>query len=198
MSLNRAPRVHHEHNPNHTSIMSTATQEKPAASQSCPAGQEMPKPLKEHEWLERFAGEWTFEGEASCQPGQSPVRFSGRDSARMIGGFWLVSQGKGDSKEMSYESLLTLGYDPEKEKYVGSWRDSMSAWLWRYEGTVDAGGAVLTLETEGPSPQDFDARAKFREVTEFKSPDHRVFTSSVLGGDGQWKTVVTIHFRRVR
>ena len=37
---------------------------------------------------------------------------------------------------------------------------------------------------------------KFKEVTEFRSPDHRVFNSSMLGEDGEWRTVVNVVFRR--
>jgi uncharacterized protein DUF1579 len=46
---------------------------------------------------------------------------------------------------------------------------------------------------EAPRP---DGPSKFREVTELKSPDHKVFTSSILGPDGSWNTIMTINIRR--
>lgn len=72
----------------------------------------------------------------------------------------------------------------------------MSSYLWHYEGTVDATGRILTLETEGPQPDAPGKNVAFREVTEFKSNDYRVFTSSRQTADGQWTTMLTIHYRR--
>jgi hypothetical protein len=92
--------------------------------------------------------------------------------------------------------LLTLGYDPAKKKYVGTWVGSMMAYLWVYEGAVDAGGKALTLETEGPDCMGGGGTAKFREVMEMKGENERVFTSSTLGADGKWSTVMTSRYRR--
>jgi hypothetical protein len=44
---------------------------------------------------------------------------------------------------MTYGHLLTLGYDPEKKKYIGTWIDSMLNYMWKYEGTVDARARCL-------------------------------------------------------
>jgi hypothetical protein len=154
----------------------------------------MSPPVKQHAWLHRFEGDWDSEGEIVMDPSQPPMKITGFDRARMIGGFWVVSEGRGN--EMNFESRLTLGYDEKKQKYVGTWVDSMSSHLWHYEGTVDAAGRILTLETEGPQPDVPGKNVPFREVTEFKSDDHRVFTSSRLNADGKWATLVTIHFRR--
>ena len=88
-----------------------------------------------------------------------------------------------------------LGYDAEKRKYVGTWVDSMNSYLWKYEGSVDASGKVLTLETVGPSPLK-PGLVRFKEVTEFRSKDHRVFTSSMQNDDGTWVTLVTADYRR--
>ena len=171
----------------------TAAENLSASAQPCDPGQ-MPAPAKEHEWLQKFVGEWEAEVEVFMEPGKPPMKMKGFNRDRMLGGLWLISEGGNDS--MPYQFLLTLGYDPQKKKYVGSWTDTMTSYLWRYEGTVNAEGNILTLETEGPAPMAPEKHSKFREVTEFKTRDHRVFTSSILSDDGTWNTVLTVNARR--
>ena len=38
--------------------------------------------------------------------------------------------------------------------------------------------------------------AKYRDVIEPKSDDHRVLTSHVQGEDGSWQSFMTAHYRR--
>ena len=79
---------------------------------------------------------------------------------------------------------------------VGSWIGSMMTHSWVYDGEIDAGGNVLTLYADGPSFTDPATTAKYRDMIEFKSDDHRVLTASVLGDDGKWTTFMTAHYRR--
>lgn len=153
---------------------------------------EMPQPTPEHAWLHRLVGTWELEIEMLL-PGQPPMTTKGTDTSRMVGGFWLVSEGR--NLEFPYECRLTLGYDVRKGEYVGTWVDSMSSHLWQYAGTLDASGQVLTLETEGPFPPVPGTLSKFRETTEFITPDHRVFTSARLIGS-RWTPQLRINFRR--
>jgi hypothetical protein len=95
---------------------------------------------------------------------------------------------------MPFASVLTLGYDPQKQKYIGSWVDSMTSHMWKYEGTVNAAGNILTLDTEMPCGP--GKVSKFKEVTEFKSADHRLFTSTMQGEDGEWRVAVRVNYRR--
>ena len=152
----------------------------------------MPEPTKEHEWLKQFVGEWESELEVFMEPGKPPMKSKGTEVCRAIGGLWVIGEGKSDMGS----HLLTLGYDPEKKKYIGTWIDSMLNYMWKYEGTVDAAGKVLTLETEGPSMMKPGQMAKYKDVTEFKSKDQRAFTSSMLGDDGKWVTIVKVDSRR--
>jgi Protein of unknown function (DUF1579) len=157
---------------------------------------EMPAPQKEHQWLNQLVGEWVTEGEIHMAPGMEPIKSTGTDTSRMLGGFWLVSDVKGDVMGMSMEAKLTIGYDTEKKKYVGSWVDSMTSYMWTYEGSVDESGKVLTLNTQGPCPQRGGQMGNFKEVIEIKNKDEHTFTSSIQEEDGKWTKMVSVSYRR--
>jgi hypothetical protein len=157
---------------------------------------QMPAPQKEHQWLQQFAGEWETEAVAYLEPGKPPIKCKGTESARTVGGFWMIAENKGKFMDMPVTGVMTLGYDTEKKKYVGTWICSMTNYLWTYEGTVDSSGKILTLEAEGPCPMSPGKLVKFRDVTEFKSKDHKVLTSSMQAEDGKWVTFATIDCRR--
>jgi len=172
--------------------MSTVSEERP--TQSTPPCQEMARPGQEHQLLEKFVGEWESEGEIMA-PGQPRSKIKGVESSHMVGGFWFVAQIKSTLPDFPYEQILTIGYDTAKKNYIGTVVDSMTSHLWRFEGSFDARGNILTYETEGPVPNP-QTPSKFREVMELKSPDHKVFTSSILKPDGSWETMMTINIWR--
>ncbi|CAN5337661.1 DUF1579 domain-containing protein [soil metagenome] len=151
----------------------------------------MPKPEKEHEWLKAFVGEWENEGECAMDP-KNPQKCKGTETVKSLGGFWIVSEMKGDFGGMPITGTMTLGYDANKKKYVGTWVDSMTPLLWKYEGTVDSTGKILTLESEGPNMLDPTKTCKFRDITEFKADGTRVAKNMMEGPDGKWITVMTM------
>jgi hypothetical protein len=170
-----------------------------AASMTCAAeAPDFPAPQKEHQWLQQLVGEWEAEVEMFMVPGQPPVKSTGTESIRAVGGFWVVAESRGEAMGHPFTGLMTLGYDVETAQYVGTWIDSMSGYLWKYEGTLDPSGKVLTLAAEGPCPMAPGELSKFKEVLELKSPDHKVFTSSIQGKDGKWTKVMTINYRRTK
>jgi hypothetical protein len=160
---------------------------------------EISTPQKEHKWLEKMVGEWTSEAEMTTEPGKPQEKCSGTESVRSLGGLWVLAEGHGEMPGGGGPAtmMLTLGYDPQKKKFVGTWVGSMMTHLWVYSGTLDAGERVLTLEAEGPSMAAPESKmAKYRDVIEFKSDDHRVLTSHMLGDDGKWSHFMTAHYRR--
>jgi hypothetical protein len=157
---------------------------------------QMPPPVKEHEWLKKFVGEWDTSVEIYMEPGKPPMTCKGSETAKMIGGFWIIGEGKSEMMGTPMSSLITLGYDPAKKKYIGTWIDGMSSYLWQYEGTVNEAGTLLTLESSGPCPMTPGKLREFRETVEFKDPDHRIFTSSIKGDDGKWTMIVKGEYHR--
>jgi hypothetical protein len=157
---------------------------------------EMPGPEKEHDWLQQLAGEWESESQMYMEPGKPPVKATGKETARMIGGFWLMAENQSTIMDMPFTGVLTLGYDAEMKKYVGTWIDSVTGYLWKYKGAVDDAGKTLTLETKGPCPRAPGKLSNFKEVIELKGKDHKVFTSSMQQDDGEWIKIVTVDYRR--
>ncbi|NKL35671.1 DUF1579 domain-containing protein [Rhizobium leguminosarum bv. viciae] len=146
--------------------------------------------LKEHSFLERLVGDWTVT--APDMSGGEPWT----ETVRSLHGIWFVAEGTGrmpDGKEAT--SILTLGYNDAKGKYVGSWIGSMMDYMWVYEGEVDASGNVLDLYTTGP---DFNGEglAAYREQITFVDADHRTFVSSAKQPDGSWKQFMEAHYAR--
>jgi hypothetical protein len=70
-------------------------------------------------------------------------------------------------------TIMTLGFDPAKTRFVGTFIGSMMTHMWIYDGQLDAAGKVLTLDAEGPSFTDPAKMAKFQDMIEIKSDDQR-------------------------
>jgi len=157
---------------------------------------EMPKPAKEHEQLAQFAGDWEMTATCHAGPGGEPMTCQGTENAKMVGGFWLMGQGTGDMMGTPMTNVLTLGYDPKTKKYVGTFVCSMDSHLWKYTGDMDDSGKKLTLATEGPTPTDPSAKAKYRETLELVDSNHKTFTSYIQGEDGRWVKFATIEYVR--
>lgn len=155
------------------------------------------EPQKEHQWLQKMIGDWTYEAECNMGPGQPSSKSSGAESVRSLGGLWVLADGKGQMPDgMPATMLMTIGYDPRQKKYVGSWVGSMMTHQWIYSGTLDETAKVLTLDCEGPSFSGDGTLARYQDVIEFKSDDHRILRSQTLGSDGTWNQFMTAHYRR--
>lgn len=155
------------------------------------------KPQAEHEWLNKFVGEWTFEGECQMGPDQPPMTFSGTESARLLGGLWVQAEAKGTMPGGGVStSLFAVTFDPAKGAYVGTFVASVSAFLWVYEGQVDETGTKLILNTTGPDMSGSGGTASYRDITEFTPDGLRILTSEVQGADGGWTQLVRMTFTR--
>ncbi len=150
----------------------------------------------QHQWLDQFIGEWRSECECQMGSDQPTEKSQGTEIGRSIGGLWMVTEGSGTAPDGTpAQTIMTLGFDPERDRFVGTFVCSMMPHLWHYEGRLDTAGKVLTLDTEGLNFSQ-TALAKYQDIIEFVSDDHRIMTSQILGEDGQWTQFMTAHYHR--
>jgi hypothetical protein len=155
------------------------------------------EPQPEHHWLQKLVGEWAYEHECVMGPDQPPMKATGSESVRPIGKLWVQGEGRGEMPDGSpMTSVITLGYDPEKKRFVGTWIGSPMTHLWVYDGELDAARQKLSLFAEGPDFSGGPKLTKYCDAVEFVSDDHRTLTSSLLGDDGKWTQFMTAHYRR--
>lgn len=158
-----------------------------------------PEPQKEHQWLKRLVGEWTMEGEATMGPDKPSEKFSGTESVRSLGDVWFLFEGEGVMPGMGdSKTLMTLGYDPQKQRFVGTFIGSMMTNLWIYDGALDASGKTLVLDSDGPSMTGDGKTSHYKDSITIESDDRRIMTSQVQGADGKWTQIMKMIFRRTK
>ncbi len=157
---------------------------------------QLPGPTKEHAWLKQFVGQWDFESKTVATDEQPAMQSTGSMVSKMLGPFWVVNEIEIAIEGGNFDALQSLGYDPEKKKYVGTWIDSMVNHSWSYEGELEASAEKLVMVAEGPNFMAGGKLTKFRDSYEFKSPDLIATTSEIKGDDGQWITFMTGEMKR--
>lgn len=158
---------------------------------------DIPAPHDSHQWLKRLLGSWTFDGECSMGPDQPPLKNSGREVVEMLGEFWTIGRMSGEMPGggMSH-SVMTLGYDPQQQRFVGTFIASVMTHLWIYNGALD--GNTLTLDTEGPSFAEEGKSARYQDIIELIDDDQRILRSQYLAPDGKWVPFMKVVYRRVQ
>jgi hypothetical protein len=156
-----------------------------------------PEPQQEHKWLQRLVGDWTYEHECSMGPDQPPMKATGTESVRSLGGLWTVGEGRGEMPDGGpAEVIMTLGFDPQTKRFVGTFIGSMMTHMWIYNGTLDASGKVLTLDTKGPDFSGGPDLVDYQDMIEFIDDNHRTLSSQLRGPDGKWQKFMTADYRR--
>jgi hypothetical protein len=93
------------------------------------------------------------------------------------------------------KSVMTLGFDPAKGRFVGTFIATGMTHLWTYSGSLDDAGKVLALDAEGPSFTG-PGTSKYVDSIELVDDDHRIMTSRILMEDGNWVQFMTARYTR--
>lgn len=155
------------------------------------------EPTEQHRWLHKLVGDWTYEHECAMGPDQPRQKFKGSEAGRSLGGVWVVLEGRGEMPGGGVaDTLMTLGFDPKTGRFVGTWVGSPMAFMWLYDGELNAAKKTLSLHSDGPDFTKEGKMAKYKDVIEFVSDDHRTLTAHVRGEDGKWSEFMTAHYYR--
>ncbi len=150
------------------------------------------RPQAEHAALERLVGTWDVKSSMTGPDAHWT------EVCRSLDGTWYIAEGEGDVPGGKAKTIMTLGYDPEKGMYVGTWIGTMMGMLWIYEGDLSEDGNVLSLHATGPDFEVEGQTAEYREQIIFRNDDHRLFTSATKQPDGTWKTFQDLEYVRRR
>jgi hypothetical protein len=129
-------------------------------------------------------------------PSQPPATSKGVDTTVLgPGGFSILTDYKGEFMGIPFTGHGVTTYDAARQKYVGTWLDSMTAGIGISHGTYDAAKKTMTDSMEGP-----DMAGKIttmKAVTEWKDADTKVFTMyNPVGADGKETPGMRMTYKR--
>ena len=159
------------------------------------------EPRREHQWLQQLVGEWEYETEMDAGPGKPRQKFVGAETIRAIGNLWVVCEAVGQAPGVSdnVRMIITLGFDPQKNRFVGTWIGSMMTFMWLYDGALDASGRTLILDCEGPGFTDQTKMAKYQDRITIEGDDRRTLAARTQQGPGgEWIEFMVTRYRRRR
>lgn len=148
----------------------------------------------EHRWLQQLAGTWKFVGE--CKTPEVTSKQEGTQTIRRLGDLWILAEAETQMDSEAMTSIITLGYDPDKGKFVGSFIATMMSSFWLYEGTLDADKKILPLDSEGPRMDGKPGYAKYQDEIEIVSKDEYIFRGRMRQDDGTWIEFMTTRYTR--
>jgi len=157
------------------------------AAADTPVAVPIPPNAAMHPFLQRMVGDWEIRNEMESPDGEAMVMEATESVAAL--GPWIVSEMSVASDGADFDARLQVTYDEERGRFVGTWVDSSSTFLWMYEGDLD--GDTLTLEAEGPSFEDPTVHTLYRDIVTIVSDDRREHRSEMRTKDGTWVEMVS-------
>jgi hypothetical protein len=151
-------------------------------------------PTTEHQWLKQLLGTWEIVPAPETPADQLQ---QGTETYRALGDFWVVGHAVTTFAEGGMENVVTLGFDPDRAKFVGTWVGSPMEHLWLYEGTLDADSNTLTLDSIGP---DFfggrEGMIRYQDIVVLDG-DRRWLRAQYEDENGVFQSMMETEYRRV-
>ncbi|WP_437187479.1 DUF1579 domain-containing protein [Planctomicrobium sp. SH668] len=151
----------------------------------------------QHQWLKQLIGDWSMNIECVTGPGEPKMVLKSTDSVRGLGDLWVLCEGNGETPMGgTARSVMTIGFDPDKNQFVGSFVASVMPMIWHYLGSLDEKHQTLTLNSEGPNFE-MTGRTQYRDIIRIVDENHRTMTSECLMADGTWVQFMQAEYTRI-
>lgn len=161
------------------------------------AAMAIPKPTPMHEKLAECTGDWTAECKVFMPGAEAPEMSVGTEHVEMMGELWQLSHFEGEMMGQAFEGRSIIGYDPDKEKFVGVWTDTMMPYMIQMEGTYDPATKTITMEVDAKDPMTGQPQ-KQKHTTRFPDKNTRVFEMFMPNptGGGEMFKMMEITYKR--
>jgi len=154
------------------------------------------EPTPQHEWLKQLVGEWSYRSECPAGPDGEALTAEGKEHVRMLGDLWMVGESTGLMPGGgSMTAVMTVGYDPEKERFVGTWVGSPMTAMFIYEGTLDESARELTLNTRGEDFNNPGTQTDYQDILVL-TDSGRELRSRMRTNEGEWVDIMKAVYTR--
>jgi hypothetical protein len=159
----------------------------------------VPKPLPEHEILQKDVGTWDATIKSWDKPDGEPMESKAVEKNELLpGGYWLLSRFDGSFGDFKFTGIGQFGYDPHQKKYIGTWIDNMSPYLMLTKADYDPATQTMTGTGETREPGT-NKVVTTRSVSRHVDDNTRWFAMYTKGDDGkEWKMMEITYKRRTK
>jgi len=124
-------------------------------------------PGEPHKLLAKLEGNWETKSRGWADPDSPPRESMGSCEQKMVlGGHYLRQEYSGDMMGMPYKGISFMGYNNHTKMFESTWIDSMSTAIYKFEGTANRAGNIITQECRYDDP--VRGPAVWRTVTKVK------------------------------
>jgi len=135
-----------------------------------------PHPTPEHQLLQQFVGTFDTVTEFAIPGSDKPFLVPGRETCRLdMGGLWLVFDLESGEPPTNFRGHGLMGFDTQKQKFVGVWVDPSTSALQLSEGDADATGKVITMRGTMPDYFQSGSPTVTRQVSRIVDADTKEF-----------------------
>lgn len=155
-------------------------------------------PGEQHQYLERYVGDWSYEQSMWSDPTQPALKASGESTKSMImGDRYLQEEMRGEMMGQPFYGRAVTGYDNLEKVLRSTWIDNFSTGIVVSEGKLVGDEDGHTLRSEFMNPMNGESEA-IRMVTRYIDEDNHIFEYYVTNPAGQEFRQMVIEYTRLQ